>query len=89
VKLIEILERADSAYPDGMILAHWDARRNRPFARSQGDTLALFVVRELYETYIPDATDAEQLDEAARVIDRATLELASISEALHLSPERP
>ena len=33
-----------------------------------GDTLAVWVVREIYETFDPDATDLAQVEEIIRVI---------------------
>lgn len=80
--LQSILEIADAHYPDGMILAHWDTLKGKPRTRSAGDTLALFVVNEIYETYDPRATDARQLHEAARVIQRAIDELVAVQGAL-------
>lgn len=40
-----------------------------------GDTLALFIVREVKETFDPAAADYAQLEEAQRVIDKAQEEL--------------
>jgi len=82
VKLREILGIADRNYPEGMILAHWNARARRPHARTRGDRLAHFIVSELHSTYAPDLTDAVQLHEAACALKRAMEELDAVRDAL-------
>ncbi len=47
-----------------------------------GDTLALFVVRELAETFDPEASDGQQVAEAIRVIAAARNNLDNIVSAL-------
>lgn len=47
-----------------------------------GDTLALFIVRELSDTFDPDASDTDQLVEAFRVIRRASKDLHRVAIAL-------
>ena len=84
--LNEIMEIASHAYDaDGVIMACWDPVHQR--ARKKplhgfGDTLALFVCREIAETYDPDASSTEQLTEAVRVMRRASDELARLAAAL-------
>ena len=81
--LNEIMAVTSRAYDaDGVVLACWDpvdqrARRNP--RHGYGDTLAVFICREIAETYDPGATSVEQLAEAARVIQRAAAELTRIT----------
>jgi len=84
--LNEIMEIASNAYDaDGVIMACWDPVHQR--ARKKplhgfGDTLALFICREIAETHDPDAHSTDQLTEAMRVMQRAADELARVAAAL-------
>jgi hypothetical protein len=49
---------------------------------SGGDTLPLFIVCELAETFDEDAADADQLAEAARVMESARNNLTNVIAAL-------
>jgi hypothetical protein len=49
---------------------------------SGGDTLAKFVVKEIYETYEEHGSDIEQVEEAQRVTDMALEDLAAVSRGL-------
>lgn len=85
--LNEIMTVASQAYDaDGVIMACWDPVRQRARKKplhGYGDTLALFICRELAETFDPDAASAEQLAEAARMIQRAADELNRVACALN------
>jgi len=47
-----------------------------------GDTLAKFIFHELHDTYDEDADDAEQIEEAIRVIHRGKEQLEEVVVAL-------
>jgi len=84
--LNKIMVIASNAYDaDGVIMACWDpcaqAPRKKPL-HGFGDTLALFICREIAETYDPDASSSDQLAEAERVMERASDELARVTAAL-------
>ena len=55
--LIELIRRADKGYttdfPESSLLELVDRETGRPLPDASGDTLALFVVRELGETFDP------------------------------------
>ncbi len=56
----------------------WRTTTTQPRAlrkKGSGDTLAQFLVIEVSETFDPDETDEEQIDEACRVISTARREL--------------
>ncbi len=73
--LDEIIQMADEAYPDGLV-----ARAHK--GEDVGDTLALFIVRELADTYDPDASDAEQAAAASGAMETAIDELQAVCTAL-------
>ena len=84
--LNEIMAVASHAYDaDGVVMACWNPVRQRVRKKTLqgfGDTLALFICREIAETFDPDADSAEQLAEAGRVIQRAADELGRVATAL-------
>ncbi len=73
--LDEIIQVADEAYPDGLV-----ARAHK--GEDAGDTLALFIVRELGDIYDPDASDAEQAAAASGALETAVNELQAVCGAL-------
>ena len=81
--LNQLIVRAAMAYPDAAVLDCWEMARERPLKRDSGDTLALFICREIAETHDPQASSCEQLNEAARVIQRAADELGRVAIALN------
>jgi hypothetical protein len=83
MELREIVEIADEAYGDGLVLDHHDFREKYGHADAElGDGLAEFVAVELKETYDPDATTVEQLHEASKVMLRAKYDLGNVAAAL-------
>lgn len=83
MQLNDIMKRAASAYPDEYILSFWDEKRQCAVpCEGAGDSLALFIAWELYETFDPEVGDEEQVDTAIRVMENATRELGGVVEAL-------
>ena len=78
--LDEIIQMADEAYPDGLV-----ARAHK--GEDVGDTLALFIVRELTDIYDPDASDAEQAAATCSALETAINELQAICSALSNLPQ--
>lgn len=74
--LQELLSIANSGYSDEVLSLPINGETD------DGDTLALFVVREISETYDPDADTDDQLREAVRVLERATEDLDRTIQAL-------
>ena len=77
MKLTEIIEAADKAYPDGMVKLYFENPNG-----NHGDTLAKFIVLELKDTFDEEATDADQIWTAERTLSRAREELAKVQEAI-------
>ena len=82
--LDEIIAIADAAYPDGFVARYWNAKRQAVRRANLGDTLAQFIVRELKDTFDPQATDAEQIATAAKAIENAASELAAVAAAFRV-----
>jgi hypothetical protein len=72
----KIIEIADKAYGEGLVQAAFDFGPH-----PNGDSLALFIVRELLDVYEPGATDAEQLQEAQRVMLSAYNQVGDVIDA--------
>ena len=72
--LKELVDIANKAYPDDLVA--------RAFQGDDvGDTLALFIVRELKDTYDEEATSATQLKLARLSMHVAQCELAGVCHA--------
>jgi hypothetical protein len=90
VTLIELLTICDEAYakdfPESSLLELVNKRSGKPLKRLPspiGDTLALFVVRELSETFDAEASDEQQITETVRVMEMARGNLDNIIMALN------
>ena len=79
--LVKLLNLANEAYDDGYLAEYFDPDTGTPRAGS-GDTLAEFIVREIRDTFDPNATRSEQLEEARRVLLNAVDDLESVIERL-------
>lgn len=75
-KLIEIV---DEGYPDGLVKACFEDGMKDGI---QGDTLALFIAREIDDNFDADATDKDQIEEALRVVFAARRELDEVCNVL-------
>lgn len=87
--LAELLARANSHYPDGGLGEHYDPKTGEPHAsESTGDGLALFVVREIADTFDPLADGDAQLEDARRAVHRAENELGAIDAGMQMERNR-
>ncbi len=84
--LVELLALANSGYPDGAMDGYYDAETGAEKDEG-GDTLALFVVREIRATFDADAGRDAQLTEARRVVKRGIEDLQATLVALE-DPEK-
>jgi hypothetical protein len=88
-----LIATAASAYPDELLLACWDNAKQRPRDNPDaGDTLALFIVREIADTYDATATDAAQCETVITALNCASNEIervASVMQNLTLPALRP
>lgn len=90
MKLIELMAICDEAYakdfPESSLEELVNKRSGAPLKRLPspiGDTLALFVVRELSETFDAQASEEQQITEAVRVMEMARGNLDNIIMALN------
>ena len=71
----KLIETAADAYPEGGYTL-------MPYLEDEladcGDTLALFVFRELKDTYNVNADEAQQLEDAIAVLERAKFDLEDV-----------
>jgi hypothetical protein len=77
MSLYEIIRIAEAAYPDGLIGRYFPEP-----SKNHGDTLAKFITAELKDTFDPEASDAQQLLEALRVLTVAANQLEEVRHAL-------
>jgi hypothetical protein len=76
LSLREIIQIADERYPDGLVgLYHHEP------GLDHGDTLALFIVRELRDTFEAKSPASVQVLRAADCMERAAQELDSLAAA--------
>lgn len=85
MKLLELMEKANSLYPDGQLSEYYDGTGKFKDNPHGGDGLARFIVAELSETYTPETPDASQLEEAVRVLVRARNDIDAVIAALEES----
>ena len=79
----QLIQMADCYYTDDeMLLLHWNARRHAPLRQCKGDSLAHFLVRELKDSFDPEASDIEQLNAATWQVSKAAAELESLIRGL-------
>ena len=82
--LVELLNIADKGYPDQFLSEIYDNETGEVqfHADIQGDDLALFIVRELSETFVPTNASDVQLCAAIVALEKARDDLDSVAEAL-------
>ncbi len=76
VTLADLINLANDAYGDDLVSSY----HNYPEGE-HGDTLAEFIVREIKDTYEKGQSAQVILDEAARVMDKAVRDVASVRDA--------
>lgn len=77
MELKKLIEIVDEGYPDGFVKRCFENPE-----KDHGDTLALFLSREIGDCFDPEATDKEQIEETLRVVFNARRELDEVCEAL-------
>jgi hypothetical protein len=67
---VDLLNIANSGYPDQTLAEMYDPETGDPVADAdeKGDTLALLMLRELKDTFDPEADRDAQLNEAIRAM---------------------
>jgi hypothetical protein len=79
--LVELLNMANNGYPNEFLSEHYDTVTGES-RQGEGDSLAKCIVTELRETFDPDASRAEQIDQAYRVLSNLIAELEQVTQAI-------
>jgi hypothetical protein len=87
MKLVELLNGANTAYPDGELAEYYDELTGQFDYEASGDTLAEFIVSELTASYDEAASDERQLAEAIRTMETARHDLDGVVGALRVMAE--
>jgi len=88
MKINELMELVGEHYDDAGTNAYWDYSESRCVDNMHGDTLAEFVAREINDTFEPEATTDEQLEEAIRVMQSARNQLNALIAGLEEAATR-
>ena len=82
--LNKIIETANAGYPDDVVSECWDNRKSSPRDNDCGDTLALFIAREISD--LCEGEDlAEGLSVASYAMSGAAHQLEELAEHLELA----
>lgn len=84
-RMNRLMRIVNAGYPDGLILRCWDKKNARPLDFGAGDTLALFLAREISEVCADETDLQEALECAERAVSAAAYELQELAE--HLAME--
>ena len=77
--LAEMLNRANERYQDGYLSEYYDPATGEG-RDGEGDTLAEFIVKEIRDTFDPNASREAQIKEAQRVLRIAIADLELVIE---------
>ena len=81
-RLNKLVEIAAEGYADGFILEYWDPETARAANAGAGDTLALFLAREISEVCEGEPTLLRMLETAEIAVSGAAYQLQELAEHL-------
>lgn len=81
-RMNRLIEIAAKGYVDELILEYWDPKTARAVDTDAGDTLALFLARELRDVCIGEPTLLRMLATAEIAVSGAAYELQELAEHL-------
>lgn len=82
-KLSTLLEKANEHYPDRMLSQYVDLKTGESIADDEGDTLALFIAREIVSVCEEGHTLAENACNVYNALDVAITELRRVRDAMN------
>jgi hypothetical protein len=88
MKLPELLNVANQGYPDGYLAEYYDTKTGARKS-GRGDTLAVFIVLELIDTFESKASDDSQIGIATELLERGRKDLLDVIQALGDWPDTP
>ena len=80
--LNEIIAVANGAYPDGKVAEYWENGASQAVDTRAGDTLALFVAREIADAVRGETDKEAAYFRAAAAMRSAARELEGVADAL-------
>lgn len=83
--LNKVIQLASEGYADGILEEYWDSNEARAVDSDAGDTLALFLAREISDVCANKTDLQEALECAERAVSAAAYELQELAE--HLAME--
>lgn len=82
--VLDLLNKANEAYPDGMISVYYDRATGCEKPDDGADGLALFIVREIrslcFGTNRDEQVSAEAVDDVVRALEKASFELMAVAD---------
>jgi hypothetical protein len=89
--ILDLLNKANEAYPDGLMSVYYDQATGDEKPDDGADGLALFIVREIrslcFGTNRDEPVGQEVVDDVARAIEKAASELQAVSDHIKISCE--
>ena len=81
-RLNRLIEIASAGYADGIMEQYWDPEEARAVDTDAGDTLALFLARELHDVCTGNPTLLRMLEAAEIAVSGAAYQLQELAEHL-------
>lgn len=81
MKILELLNKANSVYPDSYLDFYYDITTGDP-VDGKGDTLAEFIVRELQDVFEDGQCREELISESVKAMESAAATLSRVADAL-------
>jgi hypothetical protein len=92
--ILDLLNKANEAYPDGMMSVYYDRATGCEKPDDGADGLALFIVREIHSlcfgTNPDEQVSAEAVEDIERALEKASFELMAVADHIgKVSSESP
>lgn len=82
--ILDLLNKANEAYPDGMMSVYYDQATGDEKSDDGADGLALFIVREIHSlcsgTNRDEHISAETVEDVVRALEKASFELMAVAD---------
>ncbi len=88
MNLIDLQNKANEGYPDGFLANSFTPETGKATAWRNGDILAWFIAVELEESFNPEASEKEQVEEAVRVCRSAIGDLEKVISSITKGAEQ-
>jgi hypothetical protein len=89
--ILDLLNKANEAYPDGLMSVYYDQSTGKEKPDDGADGLALFIVREIHPicfgTNRDEPVGQDVVDDVARAIEKAAFELQTVADHIKISCE--